>query len=300
MPFLAIFAATAQNGVNIYAAALHKRNHVRQEVWFVRHVEAAVAVEQQRILAVELYAFLVRHEERSACAVLRGVEKHLRNVVLRAEREFRRRHKRALRCSHIVAVDGARRGVRRERVEEFLLSACAAHGCGAERGQRNLAESVALGVVHVKLVAVVLGILQYHAVVCGERHVLEHALALAHQLFPVGVARVAHVCHHESVLRRTGVCEYIHTVAHGLHRRIDIARVGAHLYELCVCLRHIAHVEVVAVVHARLGEVHHGLLLVHAHLVEAQRLRRVLIEQAVVTLRRAYAVVVYLLHGVLG
>ena len=300
MPLLAIFAATAQHGVNVYTAALHERNHVRQEVGLVRHVESAVAVEQQRVLAVQLQTLLMRDEERSACAVLRGVEEHLRNVVLCAEREFRRRQQRALRRSHIVVVDGARRGVRRERVEQFFLSACAAHGCGAECGQRNLAESLAVGVVNVKLVAVVLGILQYHAVVGGERHVLEHALALAHQLFPVGVAWVAHVCHHESVLRRAGVGEYVHAVADSLHRRIDIARVGAHLYELCVCLRHIAHIEVVAVVHARLGEVHHSLLLVHAHLVEAQWLRRVLIEQAVVALRCTYAVVVYLLHGVLG
>ena len=269
-------------------------------MWFVRHVEATVAVEQQRILAVELYAFLVRHEERSACAVLRGVEKHLRDVVLCAECELRRRQQRALRRSHIVAVDGTWCGVRCERVEQFFLSACTAHGCCAERGQRYLAESVAVGVVHVKLVAVVLGVLQYHAVASGERHVLEHALALAHQLFPVGVAWVAHVCHHESILWRASVGEYVHAVAYGLHRRIDIARVGAHLYELCVCLRHIAHVEVVAVVHARLGEVHHGLLLVHAHAIEAQWVGRVLIEQAVVALRRAYAVVVYLLHGVLG
>ena len=72
----------------IYAATLHERYIICQEERRIGYVEAAIAVEQQRIASVELHALLVCDEERSTSAVLTCVEHHLGLVVVGAEIDF--------------------------------------------------------------------------------------------------------------------------------------------------------------------------------------------------------------------
>ena len=147
--------------------------------------------------------------------------------------------------------------------------------------------------------AVVLHVFQNHAV-AGESHSVKHTLALRHQFFPVAISRLVDVSHHQSVTRSVGVGKDIHLAVNGLHGIIDIVRIGTHLYELRVGLLQVAYEEVVAVRHTSLGQVHHRFVAVDAYAIEAQRLRGVLIEEAVFALRCADLVVINLLHRVLS
>ena len=147
--------------------------------------------------------------------------------------------------------------------------------------------------------AVVLHVFQNHTV-AGESHSVKHALALRHQFFPVAISRLVDVSHHQSVTWCVGVGKDIHLAVNGLHGIIDIVRIGTHLYELRVGLLQVADEEVVAVRHTSFGQVHHRFVAVDAYAIEAQRLCRVLIEEAVFALRRTDLMVINLLHRVLS
>ena len=231
VPILAILTATTQHSMHVDAATLHERNHVGEVEGIVGDVEAAVAVEQQRVLAVELKALLIGDKERGACAVLACVELHLGGVVLRAEAHLGSVEHAALARSHVVAIDRGGHSVGGEGVEHFLLTTLAADRGRTEGGELNLGETLALGGVGVEMCAVVLGILQYHAVV-GKYHILEHTLTLGHNLAPLIIARMLQVGLHKAILGSLGVGEDIDFVAHSLHGGIDVLGVGTHLDEL--------------------------------------------------------------------
>ena len=147
--------------------------------------------------------------------------------------------------------------------------------------------------------AVVLHVFQNHAV-AGESHSVKHALALRHHFFPVAISRLVDVSHHQTVTRCVSIGKDIHLAVNGLHGIIDIVCIGAHLYELRVGLLQVADEEVIAVRHTSLGQVHYRFVAVDAYAIEAQRLRGVLIEEAVFALRCADLVVINLLHRVLS
>src|SRR5215510_4732570 len=74
VPLLAVFAAAAQVGGGVDEAVFEHRYAQRAERRGHRYVEPAIAVEQRRIIAVELQTFLVNQEHRHARAVLAVIE----------------------------------------------------------------------------------------------------------------------------------------------------------------------------------------------------------------------------------
>ena len=140
---------------------------------------------------------------------------------------------------------------------------------------------------------------------------LHHALALGDEGLPVVDARVAQVGHHHLALVGTVVGLQYHLVADVVDELVLVVHVGSHLQELRVGLPQVSHKQVVACSGTTLVEHHDGLLLVHSHAIEALGVGGVHIEQLVIALGRADAVVVNLvafvhrrellaLHGVVG
>ena len=104
------------------------------------------------------------------------------------------------------------------------------------------------------------------------------------------------VSHHQTSLGSTIVRiedNLVIVVIHGIILEIHI---GCHLDELRIGLAQVTHKEVVACSCTTLVEIHDGLFLVHADIVETFWLGRILIEQHIVRLGRANLVIVYLLH----
>lgn len=93
--------------------------------------------------------------------------------------------------------------------------------------------------------------------------------------------RTMDVGQHDAATWCIGIGHDEDAVTDGLNRGIPLRRVAGHLYELCVVVAKVAHIEVVALIHAVLNEKHHGLVAVDAHIVEAQRIGGILIEQLI-------------------
>jgi hypothetical protein len=73
VPGLPVLAAAPQVGHGVHAAVLEPDGGQRREARRHVDVEAAIAVEQGRVAAVERDALLVHHEHRHARAVFGGV-----------------------------------------------------------------------------------------------------------------------------------------------------------------------------------------------------------------------------------
>ena len=158
VPGLAVLRAPAQVGHAVDTALLdehHRRGvEARREV----NLEAAVAVEQAGVLAVELQVLAMGDEHRDLRAVLRGVEDLLGDVERGVEGHLGGLVEGRLARGDVVAVERCGRGVVRERVVELrilLFTREAAHG--ADGRELHFAQELAVVVV---LRDAVLGILQ--------------------------------------------------------------------------------------------------------------------------------------------
>ena len=122
VPLLAIFVAATQTGHHIDAALLQERYAHGGETRVHADVEATVAVEQQRVLAIALHAFFICNEQRDACAVLAGAEHLLAHIIVELEGHLGCLIQGAGVAVHVVAVNGAWHGVGGEGVETLLLA----------------------------------------------------------------------------------------------------------------------------------------------------------------------------------
>ena len=106
VPRLAVFAAAAHVDAGVDEALLEQRDAQRVEARRGRDVEAAVAVHQRRVVAVERQALLVHQEHRHLRAVLARDEHLLGLVLVGVEAGNRRRaEQRALSRRDVVAED---------------------------------------------------------------------------------------------------------------------------------------------------------------------------------------------------
>ena len=85
MPFLAVFATTAQIGFSIDTAVLEPQHAVGRETGVERNIEASVAVEINGIVTVTLESLAVSQRHWYLGTVSRGIEHLLGNVVIRIE-----------------------------------------------------------------------------------------------------------------------------------------------------------------------------------------------------------------------
>ncbi len=139
VPVLAVLAAAAQAGDGVDAAHLEPGDRARREGRRHRDVEAAVAGEQRRVLAVARRPLARGDEQRDPRAVLRGIEDLHRLVGGRIEGQLRLAEDRARARGRIAAEDRGRAGEGRERVEELAVAPASRHRHVAEAGQGDLA-----------------------------------------------------------------------------------------------------------------------------------------------------------------
>ena len=106
VPRLAVFAAAAHVDAGVDESLFEQRDAQRVEAGRGRDVEAAVAVHQRRVVAVEHDALLVDQEHRHLRAVLAGDEDLLGLVLIGVESgNLRRAEHRALPRRDVVAED---------------------------------------------------------------------------------------------------------------------------------------------------------------------------------------------------
>ncbi len=178
MPIFAILATTAQVRLRVNAAHLHPNKIADRESRRQRDIEATVAVEIRRIVAVELQAFLVRDEHRHFRSVFARVENLLRFVVGRIEIDFRLAEDSALAGRQVVTIDRGRRSETGERVERFFVRGFAAETVGgADARKRDFVHQLACRVVDLYLRVRVLQVVEDEFVV-NERGRLEVFLCL--------------------------------------------------------------------------------------------------------------------------
>ena len=202
MPVFAVLAAAAQVRHGVDAAHLHPHQVADAEGRRQRDVEAAVAIQQRRVLAVELQAFLVGDDHRHARAVFAVVEDLLRFVVRRVEIDLRRAEDRAAARPHVVAVDRRRRRVAREAVEGLLVRALAAEAAGgADAGQLDLAHLLAAQVIHLDLRVRVFQV-RGHQQAADDVGAFERLRRLRDDFFPGSGLRLGNVDRNDPTARR--------------------------------------------------------------------------------------------------
>ena len=138
-----------------------------------------------------------------------------------------------------------------------------------------------------------------HELVVGKLDVFEHAFAFSDEFFPVFEARLMYVGNHYPAPWCPVVGKQVDVVADGFDGAVLQIHVGSHLYELCIGHTKVAHVQVHSRACTAFVEEHHGLFLVQRYRIEAQGVGRVLVEQHVLPLWRAYFVVVNLVYLIL-
>ena len=104
MPLFSVFSPAAKIGHGIHAPHFHPGDATHAEAWCDGNVEAAVAVQQRRIVAVQLQAFLVSDEHRHLRAVFTGVKDLCGFVVVLIELHGRFAIQLAFAGDHIVAI----------------------------------------------------------------------------------------------------------------------------------------------------------------------------------------------------
>src|SRR5262249_17301830 len=143
MPLLAVFGPAPQIRLRINAAHLHPDQITDRKRRRQRDAETAVAVEQRRILTVELQALFARDEHRHARAILAVVKDLLGFVIGRIEIALRLAIDLALARLHVVAINGRRRGEAGESVKGFGVFALPAESNGrADAWQLELADEL--------------------------------------------------------------------------------------------------------------------------------------------------------------
>ncbi len=171
VPSLAVFAAASQVCRGVYAAVLEPQQAVGVETWVERHVEASVAVEIDRIVAVLFEVGTADNEHRHAGAVGRGVEHLLGDVAVGVE-PFDFRFVKQCRgvIGQVVAVHT--RGIEEggEAVEHVVAAAVAAESRCSVGGELYFAQALSLEVVDVGVVRGVAVHYGYKPVGSGKIH----------------------------------------------------------------------------------------------------------------------------------
>ena len=134
VPILAVLVAATQVHLGINAAILDEGQARSAEARIERHVEAAVTVQEGRVVAVFLQAFLIGQEHRDFGTILRGDKDLLRNVVVRLEVDGGRAEHGGGVVVDVVLVNRGREDERGESIEHFgFFIFAAAPGHFAER-----------------------------------------------------------------------------------------------------------------------------------------------------------------------
>src|SRR5215813_13395563 len=201
MPLLAVFGAAPQIGLRINAAHLHPDQIADRKRRRQRDAKTPVAVEQRRILTVELQTLFVRDEHRHARAVLAVVEDLLGFVIGRIEINLRFAIDLALARLHVVAINGGRRDKAGESVKGFGVFALPAESNGrADAGQLDLTDELSVQVEELDLRARVFQV-GSDEMVADQAHAFERFGRLRHKLFPARAIRIARVNRNDAASR---------------------------------------------------------------------------------------------------
>ena len=174
VPFLAVFAAAAQVHDSQHAALLQPGDPRRAETRGERDVEAAVPVEQRRVVAVHLDALLVGDEHRDLGAVLRGEELLLGHVFVGVELDLGLLVERGFVVGDVIAVDGRRGDVGGHGVERLRILRLAAESAdSADHVVVEVAEELAALVENLHERTGVLGVVGNQPV-ADMAHTREH------------------------------------------------------------------------------------------------------------------------------
>ncbi len=292
MPGLAILRAAAQVGLGIYHAVLEHEEAVGRERGGQRAVEASVAVEIDGILAVALSAFLVGQEHRYLCAVGRGIEHLLGDILVEVDTlELGTEHLGALAGLVVIGIYGRGRCKGAEAVIHVLgMCARCREGERAYAGQLDVGLLLAVERVDGHMVGGVLLIGHIH-VLAREAHILEHAVRLGDEFAPVLARGVGHVGHHYAFVGRTEGGEDIYFAVDYVDDVAVILLVGRHSDPRASA----AHLDSVAHALARNVDKHRRVGVGHARAVEVERIGGVGEYESVIALRGAELVIVDLM-----
>ena len=261
-------------------------------VGFSDDVEAAVAVEQRRVVAVELQALAVHEEHRDLGAVLARIEHLLRLEGRRVVARHLGRAEHAARFRRdVVAIDRGRHAERVERVEHERRVVGSGEAVRRARPRkRDLVLEPAVERVHVDSARHVLQIRREQLAARGGR-ALERLGALGEHGAPVRLRGILRIDQHHAPVRRSVIGRDEQLVADVVDDVVRIvADLGDHGCEIARAGREVAHVERVAVLaFAALRHVENGEALVLGRVdnVEALRIGRVLEDERVGCLPRA-------------
>lgn len=294
MPFLSVLVATAKVHLGIDAAVLDEGQTRGAEARVEGDVEAAVAIQEGRVSAVFLQAFLVGQEHWDLGAVFRGDEDLLGDVVVRLEVDGRcPEHGRGV-VIDIVLVNRGGEGEGCEGVEHFRFFILAAESDGAVGRQGNLVELLTVHGVDVGVVGGILVVGDYHLAV-GETDASDDIVAFGNHIHPVlhlrGLGRYAA----DAALGRIVVGEDIQRVVDDIDGAVLVVHVVSDLYELTLRVLHIADPQRAASALTAFEEEHIMLIFGQIHLVEIARLCGVGVEEFILLLRCAEFVVVNLM-----
>mmetsp|Transcript_6598 Transcript_6598/g.27333 ORF Transcript_6598/g.27333 Transcript_6598/m.27333 type:complete len:718 (+) Transcript_6598:973-3126(+) len=168
-------------------------------------VEAAVAVEQRGVAAVELETLLGGDEDREARAVLAGDELAAGFELVGVEGGLGRLEQLDLAGPDVVAVDLGRRGQAGVAEEGVLVVPAATEAAGrADARQLDLAQALAVGGMHAHQGRGVVQIAQQEAAANG-RGAGHRIGAFGHQGLPRGRGRVLQVDGHQATAGRVPV-----------------------------------------------------------------------------------------------
>ncbi len=223
------------------------------------------------------------------------MEEHLfRHVVIGVELHLRLCIECALARRHVIAVDGAGNGERREGIEAFLflLVTCESHT--AHGGKSYLTDLLAVETVEVRMVGGILAIGENHLSV-DDLHIIQHVLLFTNQLLPVTDTRFTDVCRHDAVLRGVQVGEQVNLVTICMERRISVLHVCRHLDKLTVGFAEVTDKQHIAGTGTVLVKEHHRFLVVGGTGIETLGIGSILIEQHILRLRCPYLMIVNLM-----
>ena len=245
VPGLAVLAAPAQVGHRIDAPQIQPVGYRHAEARGQAHVEAAIAVEDGRVAAIEFQPLAVADDERHPGAVLALVEALLGDVIRWLERRRRGAIEADGAALWLESVEGRRLGIVLEaEVEGGIIVLAVEAADAAKAGQRHLAHPLAFvvelldpggGIHHV------LG--EQIAAAAVHR---QHLLALGDEIPPAGRARVGGIHRHQPAVGGVPVGQQVKgaaLVVHQAHVRIQIP---LHRQQRRVLLAQILHIEAVA------------------------------------------------------
>ena len=123
----------------------------------------------------------------------------------------------------------------------------------------------------------------------------KYILTLRNQFGPIFQGRLIDICYHKTVLRCIVVRKHINLISYHFHRSIVIIHIRSHCHKRSIRFTQIFHIQSISAPVTALIQEQDSLILIYTGSIKTLGMRRILINQLILRLRRTHLMIINLM-----